>query len=168
MRLHQKVLLIEFGRNPMFSPRPTGHPGGLRCSVRPSGVWFLHSLLVSPATMISADFLAHRIRIYSKTSLGKVNIPARPVRRACANPQPGPKLSLCPLPYLPVRCFPPFGRLGLRRDPDGRDKLWHLIRPHGLSIWHCVRPLRTPVLGRVRQCRHRSLAYLPPSKLAPH
>jgi len=42
--------------------------------VRPSGIWFQQSLLVSPATMTSADFLAHRKLVYSKISLGKMNI----------------------------------------------------------------------------------------------
>ncbi len=42
----------------------------------------------------------------------------------------------------------------------------YLIRPHSLSMWHCVRPLRTLVLERILQYRHRSLAYLPSGRRA--
>ncbi|MCH7411468.1 hypothetical protein MM239_18920 [Belliella sp. DSM 111904] len=66
--------------------------------MRPSGIWFWQSLLVSPATITSADFLAHRNLVYSKISLGKVNI----------------LVSITAIST--TSALPPLGRFGLRCD----------------------------------------------------
>src|SRR5690606_3605508 len=79
--------------------------------VRPSGVWFQQSLLVSPANMTSADFLAHRRRVYSKISLGKMNILV-----------PIAATSTILVPFLIAQALD-FG------------SMCYLILPHSLSMW---------------------------------
>ncbi|WP_139325508.1 hypothetical protein [Belliella pelovolcani] len=53
--------------------------------MRPSEIWFWQSLLVSPATMTSADFLAHRNLVYSKIS------PPQADEYPCVSPHTWPK-----------------------------------------------------------------------------
>ncbi|MDZ7608042.1 MAG: hypothetical protein U5K79_21250 [Cyclobacteriaceae bacterium] len=73
--------------------------------------------LVSATTMASADFLAHRNRIYSKISLGKMNI----------------LVSIAATSTILVRSS--FEGLDFGSIPQQvRDRLWYLIRPDGLSM----------------------------------
>jgi len=65
--------------------------------------------LVSATTMASADFLAHRNQIYSKISLGKVNIP----------------VPIAATSTTSVRSF--FKALDF-------GSMWYLIRPDGLGM----------------------------------
>ncbi|WP_170073243.1 hypothetical protein, partial [Mongoliibacter ruber] len=98
--------------------------------VRPSGVWFWQSLLVSPATMTSADFLAHRNLVYSKISLGKVNI-------------------LVPIPAISTTSvLPPFRKVWTSVCCATSSDL--IASVYGFPIFGT---------GSVRQYRHRSLAY---------
>jgi len=65
--------------------------------------------LVSATTMASADFLAHRNRIYSRISLGKVNI------------------------LVPIAAT---STISVRSSFKALDfgSMWYLIRPDGLSM----------------------------------